>query len=332
VLVALGGWFVYDSFMKPASIIGTWAGSRLDYEVSQYLMHSSYRLVLDAQKRASLEQDGFAMTGTYALKGNRLTLTLSDEDGESHELAYRAAVGRATMDLFDPESGDKVVQLVRQDERLSAPPQGPAPEAPVEVATTAADAGEGGEGAEGGDAPVAAAAAPATDPALIAVKFSPKDGAFEVSHPAGWKEETGSRPDNTYSWARFTKGSAKVQVFADVAGSLMSGADFRGDPEDEGSSSAPVHTAHELFAEKAAEEFGDYRESEPTLFKGSRLGEGRIAAFTASGGGLFGGKLRGYRVTHLTNNRRVSILCSCPEGDFEKLQPTFLAVCRSLSN
>jgi hypothetical protein len=93
-----------------------------------------------------------------------------------------------------------------------------------------------------------------------------------------------------------------------------------------------VHTAHVLYKKTASEEFsGDYEESEPTLFKGSNLGEGRIAGFTASAGGLFGGKLRGIRVTLLTNDRRVTVLCSCPEKEFEKLKPTFLAVCRSVT-
>jgi len=134
-----------------------------------------------------------------------------------------------------------------------------------------------------------------------------------------------------YSWARFTRGSAKIQVFADTKGSLISGSDSAREHE-EGSESAPVHIAHEQYARTAAEEYSNYKESKPALFKGSPLGEGRIAMFTASSGGLLGGtKLRGYRVTLLTNDRRVSVLCECPAGDFAKLKPTFLAVCRSLA-
>jgi hypothetical protein len=142
--------------------------------------------------------------------------------------------------------------------------------------------------------------------------------------------ETGSRPDNTYSWVRFTQGSGKIQIFADVTGSLMSGSDTNRQHE-EGSEFAPVHTAHQLYKKTASEEFGEYKESEPTLFKGSSLGEGRLSAFNATESGLFGGKVRGYHVTLLTNNRRISILCQCSPKDFDKLKPTFLAVCRSLS-
>ena len=75
---------------------------------------------------------------------------------------------------------------------------------------------------------------------------------------------------------------------------------------EEGSELAPVHSAHELYARKAAEEYSDYVESKPTLIKIAGLGEGRIASFTASGG-LFGSKIQGFRATFLTNDRRVSV-------------------------
>lgn len=313
-LVVLMGSFFYDAFLRPPSIVGHWKGSKLEYEISGPIVHTQYALVLGSDRRASLTlQEALTASGTYAVQGDRLTLTLRDEDGEAMELQYKFSLGRAVLDLYDPDSGQKAVQLVRQS---GGPPAGgggaPPPEAPKEVA--AAAVGEGDQ---------------AADERLASVAFAPKDGAFKLRHPPGWKVETGSRPDNTYSWARFTQGSARIQVNADVAGSLMSGSDHAG-PQEEGSEFAPVHGAHEMYARNAAEEFNDYRESAPTVFKGSPLGEGRISAFSASGGGLFGSKLRGYRVTLLTNNRRVTILCSCPEGDFAETQATFLAVCRSL--
>lgn len=313
--IAFFGWFVYDSFLKPPSIVGDWRGSKLEYEISGPIVFSQYRLILDAKKHASMTlQDEATATGTYSVRGDRLDLALKDEDGMAFDLHYKITLGRSTLDLFDPSSGQKQVQLVRQSAKPATgggPP--PPPEAPSGLA-----AGEVGEAGQ------------AADEQLASVAFAPKDGAFRLRHPQGWKPETGSRPDNTYSWARFSRGSAKIQVFADVAGSLMSGADSAGTYE-EGSEFAPVHTAHTLYKKKAAEEFSDYNESEPTLFKGSPLGEGRIAAFTASSGGFLGSRLRGYRVTLLTNNRRLTLLCSCPEKDFEKLKPTFLAVCRSAS-
>ncbi len=126
-----------------------------------------------------------------------------------------------------------------------------------------------------------------------------------------------------------TGSSAKVQVTADVQGSLISGSDSA-QPHEEGSENAPVHKAHVHHKKAVSNDYSNYSESDPTLFKGA-LGEGRIAAFTASGGGLFGGKIRGYRVTFLTRDRRVTVLCECPGVEFEKLKPTFLAICRSVS-
>ena len=175
-----------------------------------------------------------------------------------------------------------------------------------------------------------AEADPAADARLASVEFSPKDAAFKLKHPPGWQVETGARPDNTYSWGRFTGGSAKIQVFADVQGSLMSGSDSA-QPQEKGSPLAPVQRAHEDYKRKAAEEYTDYRETEPALFEGSGLGEGRFSLFTASAGGLFGGKTRGLRVTLLTNDRRVTLLCECPGKEFDALRPTLLAVCRSVA-
>ena len=133
-----------------------------------------------------------------------------------------------------------------------------------------------------------------------------------------------------YSWARFTRGSAKVQVFADIAGSLTSGPSPGGNFE-EGSELAPVHGAHERYKKTASGLYADYQESEPALFKGSALGEGRVATFTGSGGGMLGGKIRGIRVTLLTNDRRVSVICEAPATEFDADKATFLAICRSLS-
>ena len=110
----------------------------------------------------------------------------------------------------------------------------------------------------------------------------------------------------------------------------MSGSDSA-QPLPEGSEFAPVQRAHELYQKVAAEEFGDFKESKPALFKGAPMGEGRISTFTAAGEGLFGSKRRGYHVTLLTRDRRVTILCHCPEKEFATLKPTFLAVCRSVS-
>ena len=337
VLVGLVGYLAYAAFLKPPSIVGHWEGSRTEHEIGKFLTNTQYVLILDDRKNASMSiQGGAPSGGTYALQGKRLKLTFrgepldeaegldgaeKGEEGDQGEggmagmagettREYDVVLGGSTLDLFDVQTGKKVVQLIRFHKKPTAGKVAPPPaEAPADIAAAPADK--------------------AADEALASVRFAVKDGAFAMRHPAGWEVETGARPDNSYSWARFTKGSAKIQVFADVAGSLMAGP--TSSDHEEGSPTAPVHGAHERYKRNASELYSDYRESEPASFKGAGLGEGRIATFTASSGGVFGSKLRGLRVTLLTNDRRISILCEAPPKEFEKLKATFLATCRSLS-
>jgi hypothetical protein len=321
LFVAGLGYIAYDTFLKPASIVGKWAGSMIEFEIGHPIIHTQYELLLDEKKNASLTlQEKFTSVGTYSVKGDRLKLTLKGEkgedgtEGETTEREYKIALGSATLDLYDPASGKQVVQLIRFREKPVIGGGTPAPAAPKETEVSAVDTID-----------------KAADDRLASVEFAPKDGAFKVRYPKGWEPDTGSRPDNTYSWVKFTRGSAKIQVHADITGSLMSGSAVPGQNE-EGSELAPVHTAHTLYEKTAAEQYNDYKESKPVLFKGSNLGEGRISLFTGSSGGILGStKLRGYHVTLLTGDRRVSALCDCPEKEFANLKPTFLAVCRSVS-
>jgi hypothetical protein len=311
--VGLIGYVVYDAVLKPASIVGSWHGSMLEHEISRRLSHTRYDLILDDRKRASLTlQEKYTWVGTYSRKGDRLKLTLESEEGAPSLQEYKISVGRATLDLMDPATGALKVQLIRFLEKPVVKGKNEPPP-PKDLA-----AGEPGK------------IDTVTEERLASVEFLPKDLAFKVRHPKGWEVDTGSRPDNTYSWAAFTKDSATIKIYADIKGSLLSGSDLRGQHE-EGSESAPVHVAHELYKKTASEEFTDYSEGKPAVFKGAKLGEGRFSLFTAAGSGLFGSKLRGYHVTLLTNDRRVTILCYCPEKEFAQFKPTFLAVARSVS-
>jgi hypothetical protein len=314
LVIGFFAYMIYDGFLRPPTIVGTWRGSMIEFETGKAIIHTRYDLILDEQKRASMTlQEKITSVGTYSLKGNRLKLAFKDDDGETTENEYKIALGRATLDLLDPETGKLTVQLIRFREPPVVGGKTPASGESKELA--AVDVGK--IDAE-------------TDARLASVELSPEDGAFKLRHPQGWESDTGSRPDNTWSWITVSHDSAKIQVYADIKGSLMSGSDSAGQYE-EGSELAPVHVAHEQYKKTAAEELSEYTESKPAVFKGSQLGEGRISVFTASGGGLFGSKLRGYHVTLLTKDRRVSILCHCPEKEFANLKPTFLAVCRSLS-
>jgi predicted DNA-binding WGR domain protein len=315
--VALAGWLTWDVFFKPPTLVATWKGNRTEHETGGPISYSTYVLILDEQKRAAFAvNDEKPEMGTYEMKDGRLLLHLKDGEGDPSEVVFKASLGRGSLDLFDVESGQKVVQLLRTFEK------------PVVAAGPAAPAAPTGVAGPGGD--VNAPADAAADAALASVDYAAKDGAFRLKAPPGWEMKDGARPDNTYSWVRFEQGSAKIEVRADVSGSLMTGAPADGQYE-EGSEFAPVQNAHELYKQTVKEEYSDLAESEPTLFKNAGAGEGRISSFTAAGGGLFGGKTLGYRVTFLTNNRRVTVLCDAPQKEFAGLKPTFLAVCRSLA-
>jgi hypothetical protein len=348
VLVGLVGYIAYDVFLKPASIVGTWEGTMVEHEIGHGISQAKYRMVLDEQKNASLTLETplfgkVTQVGTYEFKGDRLKLHVKDEsddkdngpaadkaeteksevkkdeaekdevekfEREMSDRVYKVALKSVTLDLYDPSSGKLLVQLLRFRE---PPKVGKTKGAPV-----IAKPGDMNETID-----------KAADDRLASVDLGAKDGSFRIRHPKGWKVESGARPDNTYARVNLTNDSATISAIADVAGSLMSGSAVAGDYS-EGSESAPVHRAHALNQKNVADEFSDYKESAPAVLKGSTLGEGRIATFTASGG-LFGSRIRGYRVTLLTNDRRVSVVCQCPEKEFPQYKPTFLAVCRSLS-
>jgi hypothetical protein len=314
LFIGFFAYMIYDGFLKPPTIVGTWRGSMIEFETGHPIIHTRYDLNLDEHKRAEMTlQEKHTSVGTYSLKGNRLKLSFKDDEGASSETQYKIALGRSTLDLLDPETGKLTVQLIRFRDTPKAGGKPEAPPAPTEFAASDTDQID-----------------KTADERIAAVEFSPTDSAFKLHYPQGWESDTGSRPDNTYSWATISHDSAKIRIIADIKGSLMSGSDSSREHE-EGSEFAPVHLAHELYKKTAAEDYGDFNESKPAVFKGSQMGEGRISVFTAAAEGLFGSKLRGYHVTLLTRDRRVTILCHCPEKEFAKLKPTFLAVCRSLS-
>jgi hypothetical protein len=320
VLLALGACFiVYDYFIKPPSIVGSWRGGMTEYEVGGPIIRTAYELMLDDKKRAQMTLDKSTSIGTYSVKGNRLKLTFKGDEGEAFEKEYKIVLGRATLELKEPETGKLLVQLIRfRDPPLVGQP-GAKPKAEDEGPAAPTDAILSDLSKVDKDA----------EAKLASLPFSAQDGAFRLRYPEGWTPTTGSRSDNTYSWVKLTKDSVTIDVNADVKGSLLSGSDSAGQYE-EGSELAPVHRAHEQFKKEGSDLFSDFVDSKPALFKGAELGEGRLSMFTANSGGLFGSKLRGYHVTMLTRDRRVTILCQCPENDFPKLKSTFIAVCRSL--
>jgi hypothetical protein len=188
------------------------------------------------------------------------------------------------------------------------------------------------------------------EPVTAPKSFSPytaADKTFQCVRPDGWRADGGAQ-GGVICRASFEQGLAEIEIISDLAGSLMGdivkgpgGAmpDLGGVPgaPDIGGGSqekprSPVEKVHDMSkkdAESALKKdgFGEYEEQGAQAFQ-SALGEARFSEFGA--GGIFG-KARGFRVTILGGERRITVLCRAPEKDWEKVKPAFRQVINSLT-
>jgi len=160
------------------------------------------------------------------------------------------------------------------------------------------------------------------------VTYHSTDGRFDCDCPKGWETDGGGKPESPNCWAKFTKGSAVVNINADLAGSLFGdiakagGAGLGGDAE------APVAKVHPMGVRQMKEEHNNYQEREAVKFQSRGLGEGRRSIFIADQ--TLGGKIYGYRATLLSGDRRISVVCSCPATNWKELKPAFERITASL--
>jgi hypothetical protein len=145
--LGLIAFIVYDMFIKPPTIVGVWQGGMVEHEISRSLTLTQYGLILDDKRRASftLQRVGMeepaTMVGTYAVKGDRLKLSVSDEDGDQSEFEYKISLGRVTLELYDLESGKLLVQLIRFREPPVVKPLAPRKKKQPEAPPPPVDAG-----------------------------------------------------------------------------------------------------------------------------------------------------------------------------------------------
>jgi hypothetical protein len=160
--------------------------------------------------------------------------------------------------------------------------------------------------------------------------YSAKDQSFAVDYPENWKAVGGGQ--SGYYSARFTSGSASIRVTADMVGSVI-GDIARSQSRMAGTEHIeqfkPINKVHELGNKQMAEEWSSYQEQPAAPFR-SGFGEGRLSEFTA--GGSFGGKMHGYRLTALSVDRRITVVCYAREADWQKLKPAFDKVNASLKS
>jgi hypothetical protein len=154
------------------------------------------------------------------------------------------------------------------------------------------------------------------------------DKSFKIDYPAEWTADSGGK--GGYAWAKFTSGSSEISVNANVVGSLMGDlpkmphhAVLGEQPDEE---TAPVAVVHEQERE-TFEEDEDVKEKKAEVVK-TGIQEARRAEFT--GERTLGSSVHGYRVTALTTQRRIRVVCQCPEGEWESLKPAFDKIVESL--
>jgi hypothetical protein len=122
VLVGIVAFMAYDTFLKPATIVGVWQGSLVEHVISRRLTKTRYDLIVDDKRRAAfaiqkLGEESTYLVGTCDVTGNRLKLTLKDEDGNPRDREFKIALGSVTLDLYDLKSGELLVQMLRQRDK-----------------------------------------------------------------------------------------------------------------------------------------------------------------------------------------------------------------------
>ncbi len=182
----------------------------------------------------------------------------------------------------------------------------------------------------------------AARPAIVSVPtayttFNASDGAFSIQQPVGW-DSSGSASGAIDSGALFKSGAAKIDVTADLAGSLMGDMAQAQNNQMENLGSAagvnlpppppPVEKVHMMGKQAMEDKYKDYNEGDMKPFV-TKIGAGRVSEFTADGG-MFLGKLHGYRATVLSNERRITIITLCPEANWAALQPAFQQIILSI--
>lgn len=175
---------------------------------------------------------------------------------------------------------------------------------------------------------------PMEPPASYAAFQHDNKEAFKCEYPEGWSVESGGTGGST-PWAKFEQGDVKIRVRSSMGASAIGdisknlGGNVLGDAGGElDEELAPVANVHNLMKDQFAQDYGEYQESGAETIK-SGFGDTRVSEFTASGS--WGGTIRGMRASMLGLNLQFTVICDCPEDDWEVCRPIFERVIKSMS-
>ena len=166
---------------------------------------------------------------------------------------------------------------------------------------------------------------PVTVAAPTAYKtYTAIDNTFSCDQPVGWTMHETGATSGVLSTVTFEKAHVRVRVVSDSIGSLMadtmtsnvSTEPIPGMPPPPPPKPA-VEKLHEMDKSQLADSLPDYKEGEMKSLQ-TRVGDSRISEWTADGG-----KMHGYRVTMLGNQREITVICISPERNWAILQPAF---------
>jgi len=189
------------------------------------------------------------------------------------------------------------------------------------------------------------ASKPSPIPAPAAfVPYKAADGSFACLGPKGW-EKQGGASGAIRAGVLFKRDKAAIDITSDLAGSLMGDMARANNSQMESiagmlpngvaanlpKTKPPVEQLHVAGGKAMTKRMENFAE-QPMQTLNSSLGEARYSEWTADDNSLLHkGKLHGYRVTILGNERRVTVLCQCPDGDWKTLKPAFERVIASLA-
>jgi len=166
-------------------------------------------------------------------------------------------------------------------------------------------------------------------PITVAVPASYKtytaiDNTFSCDQPTGWTMHETGATSGALSTVTFEMAHVRVRVVSDSVGSLMADTMTSSASVDPIPGMPPppppkpaVEKLHEMDKTQLESTLPGYKEGEMQKLE-SRVGDARVSEWTADGG-----KMHGYRVTMLGNQREMTVICIAPERNWAVLQPAF---------
>lgn len=179
------------------------------------------------------------------------------------------------------------------------------------------------------------------------VPYTAADKSFMCEAPAGWHAEGIGAEGGQGSRTIISQGDAVITLRSNASASTM--ADMMnatnaqqqqaredlqnmpgGPPAGMPAPPPPVPAVqqlHKMNRESLAAKYEDFTETATHPFQG-RLGDARLNEWT--GAGDMGARMHGYRVTMLTQDKMVTLVCRCRETDWKALQPAFVRIIHSV--